>query len=43
VCWQRLLFASLGVDIESITVIVSVFMQGLASALSAAGNLCRTK
>lgn len=27
--WQRLLFASIGVDIESITIIVSVFMFGL--------------
>jgi len=27
--WQRLLFAAIGVDIESITIIVSVFMFGL--------------
>jgi hypothetical protein len=38
VCWQRLLFASFGVNVESITVIVSVFMRSRASALSAAGN-----
>jgi len=29
VAWQRLLFANLGSDIESVTVIVSVFMLGL--------------
>lgn len=29
ICWQRLLFAAFGVDIQSITIIVSTFMLGL--------------
>src|ERR1700758_4599761 len=29
IAWQRLLFASFGVDIESVTIIVSTFMLGL--------------
>ncbi len=29
ICWQRLLYSSFGVDIESITIIVSGFMLGL--------------
>ncbi|MBC9228953.1 fused MFS/spermidine synthase [bacterium SPL81] len=29
ICWQRLLFTGIGVDLTSITVIVSVFMFGL--------------
>jgi predicted membrane-bound spermidine synthase len=29
VCWQRILFFSFGTDIESTTIIVSVFMMGL--------------
>lgn len=29
VCWQRLLFTGFGIDLTSITVIVSVFMAGL--------------
>lgn len=29
VAWQRLLFASIGVDIESVTIVVAVFMLGL--------------
>jgi predicted membrane-bound spermidine synthase len=29
IVWQRLLFAAFGVDIESVTVIVSIFMFGL--------------
>lgn len=29
VCWQRLLFTGFGVDLTSITVIISVFMLGL--------------
>lgn len=29
VCWQRILFFSFGTDIESTTIIVSVFMLGL--------------
>lgn len=31
VAWQRLLFASIGVDIESITIVVAVFMLGLGA------------
>jgi MFS family permease len=29
IVWQRLLFAAFGVDIESVTVIISIFMLGL--------------
>jgi MFS family permease len=29
ICWQRVLFASFGIDIESVTIIVSTFMLGL--------------
>lgn len=29
VCWQRLLFSAFGIDLESITLIVSAFMLGL--------------
>ena len=29
VAWQRLLFTAIGVDIESVTIVVSVFMLGL--------------
>jgi MFS family permease len=29
VCWQRLLFVAIGVDIESVTIVVSTFMLGL--------------
>src|ERR1700733_9576590 len=29
ICWQRLLFEWIGVDIESVTIIVSTFMLGL--------------
>jgi predicted membrane-bound spermidine synthase len=29
VCWQRILFGSFGVDLDSVTIIVSVFMLGL--------------
>jgi predicted membrane-bound spermidine synthase len=39
ICWQRLLFTSLGVDIESVTVIVSVFMLGLGLGALAGGQL----
>ena len=37
--WQRLLFASIGVDIESITIIVSVFMFGLGIGALVGGKL----
>jgi MFS family permease len=29
ICWQRLLFEGFGVDIESVTIVVSTFMLGL--------------
>ena len=29
ICWQRLMFESVGVDIDSVTIIVSTFMLGL--------------
>lgn len=38
-CWQRLLFTALGVDIESITIIVSVFMLGLGLGALLGGQL----
>lgn len=39
VCWQRLLFTTVGVDIESITIVVSVFMLGLGLGALAGGQL----
>jgi predicted membrane-bound spermidine synthase len=39
VCWQRLLFESVGVDIESVTIIVSTFMLGLGLGALAGGEL----
>ena len=39
VCWQRLLFAAFGVDIESITIIVSTFMLGLGVGALVGGQL----
>lgn len=39
VCWQRLLFESLGVDIDSVTVIVSTFMLGLGLGALAGGEI----
>lgn len=39
VCWQRLLFTAFGVDIESITVIVSAFMLGLGLGALVGGYL----
>ena len=39
VCWQRVLFFSLGTDIESVTVIVSTFMLGLGLGALAGGWL----
>jgi MFS family permease len=38
-CWQRLLFASFGVDIDSVTIIVSVFMLGLGLGALVGGDL----
>jgi predicted membrane-bound spermidine synthase len=37
ICWQRLLFASFGVDIESVTIVVSTFMLGLGLGALAGG------
>jgi predicted membrane-bound spermidine synthase len=39
VCWQRLLFESVGVDIESVTIIVSTFMLGLGLGSLAGGEV----
>ncbi len=39
VAWQRLLFVALGVDIESVTIIVSTFMLGLGIGALAGGRL----
>ncbi len=39
VCWQRLLFGSFGVDIESVTVVVSTFMLGLGCGALLGGYL----
>ncbi len=39
VCWQRLLFQAFGVDIESVTIIVSTFMLGLGVGALAGGQL----
>jgi MFS family permease len=39
VCWQRLLFEGFGVDIESVTIIVSAFMLGLGLGSLAGGEL----
>jgi len=39
VCWQRLLFVAFGVDIESITIIVSTFMLGLGIGALVGGQL----
>jgi len=38
-CWQRLLFSAFGVDIDSVTIIVSVFMLGLGLGALAGGDL----
>lgn len=39
ICWQRLLFTAFGVDIESITIIISVFMLGLGLGALIGGRL----
>lgn len=39
VCWQRLLFTGFGVDLTSITVIVSVFMAGLGTGAFFGGRI----
>lgn len=37
ICWQRMLFVSFGIDIESVTIIVSTFMLGLGVGALAGG------
>lgn len=39
ICWQRLLFESIGVDMDSVTIIVSTFMLGLGVGSLAGGEL----
>jgi predicted membrane-bound spermidine synthase len=39
VCWQRLLFSAFGIDIDSVTIIVSVFMLGLGLGALVGGDL----
>lgn len=39
ISWQRLLFTSFGVDIESVTIVVSTFMLGLGAGAIAGGAL----
>jgi MFS family permease len=39
VAWQRLLFGAFGVDIESITIVVSTFMLGLGCGALCGGQL----
>jgi predicted membrane-bound spermidine synthase len=39
ISWQRLLFTSFGVDIESVTIVVSTFMLGLGTGAIGGGAL----
>jgi len=39
VAWQRLMFVAFGVDLESVTIIVSAFMLGLGSGALMGGRL----
>jgi len=39
VCWQRLLFEDFGVDLDSVTIIVSTFMLGLGIGALVGGEL----
>lgn len=39
VAWQRILFASFGADLESVTIVVAAFMLGLGSGALAGGWL----
>ncbi|AOY00835.1 fused MFS/spermidine synthase [Jeongeupia sp. USM3] len=39
VCWQRLLFTNFGVDVHSVTVLVSAFMAGLGIGGWAGGRI----
>lgn len=42
-CWQRLLFVAFGVDIESVTIVVSAFMLGLGVGALIGGQLADHK
>lgn len=39
ICWQRLLFVVIGVDLESVTIVVSTFMMGLGLGALVGGAL----
>ncbi len=39
VAWQRLLFGAFGVDVESVTIVISTFMLGLGCGALAGGRL----
>lgn len=39
ICWQRLLFIAFGVDIDSVTIIVSTFMLGLGVGALVGGEI----
>jgi predicted membrane-bound spermidine synthase len=39
ICWQRLLFEGFGVDIESVTIVVSTFMLGLGLGALGGGEI----
>lgn len=39
IAWQRLLFTAFGVDLESITIIIAVFMAGLGAGAYAGGRI----
>jgi predicted membrane-bound spermidine synthase len=39
ICWQRLLFVAFGVDVDSVTIIVSAFMLGLGAGALVGGHL----
>jgi len=39
ICWQRLLFVAFGVDVDSVTIIVSTFMLGLGVGALVGGQL----
>jgi predicted membrane-bound spermidine synthase len=39
ICWQRLLFEGFGVDMDSVTIVVSTFMLGLGLGALAGGEI----
>jgi len=43
VAWQRLLFSSFGVDLESVTIIISIFMAGLGLGAYFGGRIADHK